>query len=539
VTLSPASLTFAGQLVGTTSAVQTVTLKNSGTAPLTINSIGLTGANSGDFAQTNDCPATVAVNATCTVSVTFAPTAAGSRTASASIADNAAGSPHTVALSGTGTLPAPAVTLSPASLAFGNQRVGTTSPSTSVTLTNSGTADLTISSIGITGTNASDYAQTNTCQSPLAAGASCSISVTFAPTATGNRAASISIVDSATGSPHMVGLSGTGTQPAVTLTPASLTFAGQTVNTTSGAQSVTLKNSGTAPLTITSIAPPAGPNAGDFAQTNTCPSAPATLAANGTCTISVTFTPSALGDRTAAINITNDVPGSPQSLPLSGTGAAAGAITFNGSLGTKSDNVGSNNITLTTTGAAAPGSRVFVFVNWTQATRTLSSVTGGAGLTWTIDTQAKATNGNTRAAIASVYAPNGLPANTLITATFTGSVTHGLIAAASSTGIAQTSPVDVVNANTQAGVVGWTCSVTTTNPNDLVLGWSGIDANATSTSTAPNVEIQDFGDANYYMWSTSVYRIESTAGAKTVNGIWSRNTSATSNLTLCAAYKAG
>ena len=173
-----------------------------------------------------------------------------------------------------------------------------------------------------------------------------------------------------------------------------------------------------------------------------------------------------------------------------------------------------------------------------SATRTLSTVTGG-GLTWTIDTQAKATNGNTRAAIASAYAPGGLPANTQIKATFSGSVTHGLIAAASFTGIAQASPVDVVAANTQAGVTGWTCSVTTTNPNDLVLGWSGIDANATSTATAPTTELQDFCDANYYMWSTSVYRIESDAGAKTVNGSWSRNTASTSNLTLCAAYKAG
>jgi hypothetical protein len=181
---------------------------------------------------------------------------------------------------------------------------------------------------------------------------------------------------------------------------------------------------------------------------------------------------------------------------------------------------------------------VFVFVNWNNSTRTLTSVTGG-GLTWTVDVQAKATNGNTRAAIASAPAPAGLPTNTQLKATFSGSVTHGLISAASFMGIASTSPLDGTATPTQAGVVNWTCSVTTTNPSDLVLGWSGIDANATSTPTAPNLELQDFGDANYYQWATTAYRIESSAGAKTVAGTWSRNTAATSNLTLCAAYKSG
>jgi hypothetical protein len=106
-------------------------------------------------------------------------------------------------------------------------------------------------------------------------------------------------------------------------------------------------------------------------------------------------------------------------------------------------------------------------------------------------------------------------------------------------GVASLSPLDGTAANTQAGVTGWTCSVTTTNPNDLILGWSGIDANATSTPTAPNTELHDFGDIDYYQWSTSVYSIESTAGAKIVNGTWIRTTVPTSNLTLCAGYKAG
>jgi len=539
VTLTPTTLSYGSQLIGTTSASQSATLRNSGTAPLTISSIGLTGANTGDFAQTSDCPVapvTLAVNATCTISATFSPTATGARTASVSIADNAAGSPHAVALSGTGTQPAPVVSLT-STLAFGNQRVGTASAAQQATLTNSGNAALSISSIAVTGTNAGDYGQTNTCPASLAAGASCTISVTFTPSATGSRTASVTVTDNAAGSPHSVALSGTGTQPAVTLTPTSVSFASQVVGTTSAAQTVTVRNSGAAPLAISSILL-GGTNAGDFAQTNNCPLVPSLLAANATCTISATFTPSATGSRSATVTITDDAPGSPQALPLSGTGAAPGAIALDKNLGTKFDNVGTNTITINTAAAAATGSRVYVFVNWNDPSRTLTSVTGG-GLTFTVDNQAKSTNDDTHAAIASAPAPAGVPTNTVLTATFSGSVTHGLMAAGSFNGIAATSPLDGTGTSNQGAVAAWSCSVTTTNPSDLVLAWSGIDANTTSTPTAPNTELHDFGDANYYQWATSDYRIESTAGAKTVAGTWASTSLATSNLTLCAAYKAG
>ena len=166
-----------------------------------------------------------------------------------------------------------------------------------MTLTNSGNAALTITAIGLGGTNAGDFGQTTTCPispSTLAAGANCTLSVSFSPTASGSRTASISVTDNAGGSPQAVPLTGTGTAPAVTLGPASLSFASQPVGTTSAAQTTTLTNSGTAALAITAIAV-AGANAGDFTQTTTCPLSPATLAVNATCTISVRFSPSASG----------------------------------------------------------------------------------------------------------------------------------------------------------------------------------------------------------------------------------------------------
>lgn len=193
-------------------------------------------------------------------------------------------------------------------------------------------------------------------------------------------------------------------------------------------------------------------------------------------------------------------------------------------------------MTLTTSAAAAAPSRVVLYLVWNNGTGNLTSVTGG-GLTWTIDRQGKNTS-NFWVAIASADAPFGLAPGQVLTARFSRSVTHGLISAASFTGVAPASAPDASALSTQGGVVGWSANVTTTNPNDLVVGWSTIDANATSTPTTPNVEIHDFGNSSFFSWATSTYRIESTAGLKTVNGTWSRSTGSTANATLAVAYKA-
>ena len=185
--LSPASLAFASQPVGTTSAAGTATLDNAGTAALSISSVTITGTNPGDFAQTNNCGSSLPAGSTCTFSITFKPAASGSRTAWLSVADNSAGSPQTVSLSGTGT--AASASLSPASLSFGNQSLNTKSGTQTATLSNGGNAALSLSSIALTGANAGDFAQTNTCGSSVAAGASCTVSVTFDPTASGSRSA--------------------------------------------------------------------------------------------------------------------------------------------------------------------------------------------------------------------------------------------------------------------------------------------------------------------------------------------------------------
>jgi sugar lactone lactonase YvrE len=207
---------------------------------------------------------------------------------------------------------APAVTLSTTILSFGNQVVGATSPAQVVTVTNSGGANLTITSILTSG----DYAQANTCPATLNPGSTCAISVSFTPTTTGSLSGTVTITDNAAGSPQTVDLSGTGvlastTGPAVSLTPASLSFPA-----TSSSQSVTLTNSGGYPLTIYSIVTSPTP---DYQQTNLCPIAPNTLAPLATCSITVTFTPTVASTDLGMLTITDNAGTGTQSVPLAAT----------------------------------------------------------------------------------------------------------------------------------------------------------------------------------------------------------------------------
>jgi uncharacterized repeat protein (TIGR03803 family) len=263
-TFSPANLNFGNQTVGIASSPQVVTLTDSGGLPLTITSIDVTGVNSGDFDQTNNCPASLAAHSSCTINVTFTPTAAGNRSAAVAVTDNAPSSPQSLPLSGVGVLPA--VTFSPASLNFSNQTVGTKSSPQVTTVTNTGAGTLNITSIGITGTNSSEFAETNNCPSSLSPSDSCKISVTFAPTALGSAAALLSVADNAPGSPQGASLTGTAdvgdfslsvtSQTSVTVTPGQAANYGIAVSPVDGfAQKVSLSCSGAPAQSTCTISP--------------------------------------------------------------------------------------------------------------------------------------------------------------------------------------------------------------------------------------------------------------------------------------------
>jgi len=297
-------------MVQTTSTPRTITLQNTQTVPLSITSISA----SGDFAQTLKCPITpktLAAGSSCTISVTFTPTALGTRTGILSVNDDGANSPQTVQLSGTGVAP---VSFSTTSLGFGDHIVNTVSGAKAVTLTNSQKVPLTISGI----TTSGDFAQSTSCPvSPntLAARSSCTISVDFTPKNPGVQAGFLSVSDDASNSPQTVQLSGTGIA-LVGLSPSSINFPSQVVFTTSATQSVVLKNNQTVPLTISGIAV-----SGDFAEFSNCPPSPKTLAAGASCRIFASFTPTSLGTRAGILTVTDDASTSPQTVNLSGTGS--------------------------------------------------------------------------------------------------------------------------------------------------------------------------------------------------------------------------
>ncbi|MGA9980042.1 MAG: choice-of-anchor D domain-containing protein, partial [Candidatus Sulfotelmatobacter sp.] len=200
LTATPTSLSFANQAIDETSAAKTVTVTNVSTGSVTINSI----TASANFAiSSKTCGTTLAKGAKCEVSVVFTPAVLGKLTGTVSVMDSA-GSPLTVALSGTGVAQA---ALTPPSATYAEQSVGTTSAAKMFTLTNNQTAALTGIAISTTG----DFAvSATTCTTSLAAKGKCTISVTFTPTQTGTRTGQLSVSDSASNTPQTSALKGTG-----------------------------------------------------------------------------------------------------------------------------------------------------------------------------------------------------------------------------------------------------------------------------------------------------------------------------------------
>ncbi len=212
-TVSPTSLNWVSVAVGGRGAQKVVTLANSGTAAITISGIALTGANPGDFVIfSKTCGTSLAAAASCTANILFAPTVAGARSATLSFTDTATNSPQTVALTGTGTGSASgSASVTPASINWVSVAIGKGGAPKAATLTNSGTAAISIGSIALTGTNPGDYQiYSKTCGTSLAVSASCTATIVFSPTAVGTRTATLNFTDSATNSPQHVTLSGTG-----------------------------------------------------------------------------------------------------------------------------------------------------------------------------------------------------------------------------------------------------------------------------------------------------------------------------------------
>jgi phospholipase C len=314
--LSQPATSFQPMQLGSTSPLRSILATNYGSTPMTISSI----ATTGDFGATNNCNGSLPANTNdppdCTIKVSFTPTAAGPRTGTLTVVDSDPTSPQVVQLSGVGTN----VVLSPSLLSFGIEMVGVASAPQMATLSNTGSAAVTINSI----TGTPDYPISSNCGSSIPGHGKCSITVVFAPTTSGKRYGALTVNTSDAGSPQIVNMTGVGTE--VSLQPTSLSFGNQPLGSSSAPQTVMMTNEANTPLAISSITfssqsgGAAGEATTDYAESNNCGSV---LGAGATCTLTVTFNPGVLGSLEGTMIISDNFTDSPQQVALTGTGTAS------------------------------------------------------------------------------------------------------------------------------------------------------------------------------------------------------------------------
>lgn len=308
--VSSRAFAFGSQNVGEPTAPQSLTVTNLGSAALELKSLVI----SPDYRLTNDCGSTVKGGATCILTIAFDPTVSGARPGTLSITTNGAHASHKISLTGVGTQPSAAVL--PTVLDFRAQRVGTSSGSQVVTLSNQGTGPLTIASITAT----AGFTETGNCPTKLAPGDGCTLQVAFTPTASGTQSGTLTIADDAlpTGSLQVVQLTGNGTAtaPALTVSPESIQFPDQQISTRSAAQLIELVNGSTTaiPLGEPTVS-------GPFAVTNHCA---ATLAPKASCTIGAAFAPDLAGAQTGSVSLR--AAGQAVTVELSGTAVRSGQL---------------------------------------------------------------------------------------------------------------------------------------------------------------------------------------------------------------------
>jgi hypothetical protein len=311
MTLNPASLSFATEAVATASAAQSIQVTNSGNAPLTVTQVAVPA----NFSESDNCVGSpIAVGATCAVQIEFVPTQTGSLNGVLTIYGNVAGGQATASLSGVGAPPS-AIVLNPVTLNFPSTNVGSDSAAQNITISNTGGITATLQTPVLTG----DYIfSANTCTSSLSSNVGCTVSIEFQPTASGTRTGSLSITDSA--GTQTASLSGVGVLPATdSLSPLSLAFAAQQLNTTSATQQVTLTNTGDAALLLIA----AQITSGDFTVVNGCGNS---LAGHSTCAMQVAYAPKSVGAETGVLTVSDEYRS--QTVALSGSGVAPPGVSL-------------------------------------------------------------------------------------------------------------------------------------------------------------------------------------------------------------------
>lgn len=334
VTLAPASLDFGAQTVGGLYPSRTIRLSNTGTADLVTSAIVVEG---GGFANASAaaCPGTLAPGAGCDIAIAFAPTSAGTDfTGTLRVTSNAAGSPHTAALLGSGSLAAlPVLVWSPAvtQLDFGTVSTGTVSGVQSATLLNQGPGGVTLTVLNAVGGGAAAFSVAGgTCQvgQALFEGQTCRVDVRFAPSSAGAKSATVQVAS--TGSfPPVLALAGTGLggpSPGVALSLDTMAFDATRVGTQSVPAEVTVRSSGSGTLQVTALTV-TGPYA---VSVKSCPNLPFALPAGGECTLAVSFVPQSEGETSGTLRVTTDADPASVDVALSGRGEPAADLSSGG-----------------------------------------------------------------------------------------------------------------------------------------------------------------------------------------------------------------
>lgn len=303
---APTSLSFAGVDPGQQSTAQDATLTNETGSGLGLASITV----SGHFMQTNNCPSTLAPQASCTFEVTANPTAEGAITGSINVKDSAGDSAQ-LYLKGEGGNTDKVLSFDPNPLVWGTIDVGQTSGSKQLTVNNGQTVPLTISSISVGPDFVATDSNCPTAPATIAAGSSCTISLAFRPYSAGAKSEVITFTDDAPGGNQSVSLMGTGATGSLIFNPTSLTFAGVDPNNVSQPQTATLTNEQASAIALSSITV-----SGHFAETDDCPE---TLAPQASCTFTVTSNPVVEGPTQGSVNV-KDGSGTTTQLYLAGMG---------------------------------------------------------------------------------------------------------------------------------------------------------------------------------------------------------------------------
>ncbi|WP_433967356.1 choice-of-anchor D domain-containing protein [Tunturiibacter gelidiferens] len=311
ISLNPPSPTYHAQSIGTASATQTITVTNTGLAPLTVSQVAVPV----DFNETDNCKgAPIAINLTCAIQVRFLPTATGSRSGILTVYGNVAGGQATVTLSGTG-LAAAAIVLDPVVLTFPSTPLNATSPVQNITISNTSNAAVGLQGTIITG---GDYRITvNTCGPSLGPGG-CTVGIAFTPTASGTRSGTLTVTDDV--GTQTASLIGVGTSPATdALSPLSLAFGVQQIDSASPAQQITLSNTGDLPLTLIA----AQITSGDFTVVNACGNS---LNPHSTCSMNVSFAPKNIGPLSGVLSVSDQY--RTQTVALNGIGVAPPGVSL-------------------------------------------------------------------------------------------------------------------------------------------------------------------------------------------------------------------